>query len=111
MKSKESKTTKPLTSLVEPPLLKDKVFQAKVNEFLKGLEIEQDLIKLRRDRGISQSQLAKILGVSQPLIARLESGVLTNIELKTLARIVLALNGTLKIQVKKAASAQAAGHR
>ncbi len=56
---------------------------------------------LREARGVSQAQLAKALGVSQPAIAKLESGKAKNIELRTLVRAVSALGGTVRIQITK----------
>lgn len=93
------KPTRPLASLVKQTLLEDEVFQEKVEEIFKGLNIAQQLINLRKERGLSQTQFAKLLGVSQPLIAKLESRPLNNIELKKLIRIVVALNGTLKLSI------------
>src|SRR2546421_3398896 len=115
MKAKQARKTRATTRL-ELPLNKNKEFQARVEEFLKGLRIEQKLIGLRKERELTQSQLADILKVSQPFIAKLERGQLNNFELRTLVRAVLALNGTLEIHIKsssdkrtaaRAASAQA----
>ena len=100
MKASGTARTKPISSIVAKPLVEDKGFQGKVEEFLKGLRVEQKLIRLRKEQGLSQNQFAKMLGVSQPFIAKLESGHLTNIELKTLARMVFALNGSLELRIK-----------
>lgn len=110
------KNTLPLTSLVKKPLIEDEAFQDMVEEIFKGLNVAQQLINLRKEQGLSQTQFAKMLGVSQPLIAKLESRPLNNIELKKLVRIVAALNGTLKLTIepnritqKKTLVARAAG--
>ncbi|MBI2555611.1 MAG: helix-turn-helix domain-containing protein [Candidatus Rokubacteria bacterium] len=50
------------------------------------MRIEQDLAPLREQRRLSQRDLARILGVSQPAIAKLESGKAKNLQLKTLLR-------------------------
>jgi predicted XRE-type DNA-binding protein len=117
MKTKR-KTTRPLTSLVKKPLLKDEAFQEKVEEIFNGLKVAQQLIKLRKEQGFSQTEFAEMLGVSQPLIAKLESRPLTNIELRKLVRIVTALNGELELRIKsngapqkKTLAAGASGHR
>lgn len=34
----------------------------------------QNILRLRIDKGMKQKELAKLAGVSQPLIARIESG-------------------------------------
>jgi transcriptional regulator with XRE-family HTH domain len=64
------------------------------------MELEQDLIALREARGVSQSELAKLLGISQPAVAKLESGRSRNIQLRTLASYVAALGGKLKIEIR-----------
>jgi transcriptional regulator with XRE-family HTH domain len=73
------------------------------------MRLEQDLIALREAQGVSQVQLAKALGVSQPAIAKLESGKAKNIELKTLVRAVSALGGTVKIQITPGAKGKHQG--
>jgi transcriptional regulator with XRE-family HTH domain len=85
----------------EEQLTADPSFQHQVEETLNELRLEQDLVTLREARRISQAQLAKALGVSQPAIAKLESGKAKNIELKTLVRAVSALGGTVRIQITK----------
>lgn len=110
----ERKRTRPVDSLVDKPLMEDEAFLEQVDELFRELQIEQQLIKLRKERGYSQSQFARVMGVSQPLIAKLESGPLTNIELKKLIRIVRALNGRLKLEIipdTKKKSVQRSGRR
>ena len=72
-----------------------------VEETLQAMRIEQDLVALHEARGVSQIQLAKILGISQPAVAKLESGKAKNIELCTLVRAVSALGGMVEIKIKK----------
>lgn len=79
----------------------DPALRQRVNELMSQMEIEQGLVALRQDRRISQKTLAKMIGVSQPAIAKLESGGAKNIELRTLARYVGALGGRLKIEIIK----------
>lgn len=76
-------------------------FEAKVQQRLAELEIQQDIITLREDLGLTQSQLAELAGVSQPFIAKLESGRATNIELKTLVRAATALGAHVEIRIRK----------
>ena len=79
----------------------DDDFNRQVEETLQAMRIEQDLVALREARGVSQTQLAKTLGVSQPAVAKLESGKTKNIELRTLVRAVSALGGMVEIKIKK----------
>jgi len=76
-------------------------FRRKVSEALAELRVEQDLIRLRESRGYSQKQLARMLGVSQPAIAKLESGRAKNIGLGTLVRTAAALGGKVRIEIEK----------
>jgi len=67
---------------------------------LNELMLEEQLAKLRRRRGVSQAQLAKIVGVSQPVIARIESGGVQNLTVGTIVRTAAALGGTVKIGIR-----------
>ena len=64
------------------------------------LMLEQQLAALRRKRGISQAKLAKLVGVSQPVIARIESGGVRNLTIGTIARTAAALGGSVEIRIK-----------
>jgi DNA-binding transcriptional regulator YiaG len=79
----------------------DPDFNRQVEEALQAMRLEQDLVALREARGMSQQQLARTLGVSQPAVAKLESGRWKNLELRTLIRTVHALGGRVKIQIMK----------
>lgn len=76
-------------------------FERKVQRRLAELSIEQDVITLREGLGLTQSQLAEIAGVSQPYIAKLESGRAVNIELKTLVRVATALDAHVDAKIAK----------
>jgi len=78
---------------------KDPDLKRRVDELVNEMEIEQGLVALREARGVSQGALARMMGISQPAIAKLESGRAKNIGIRTLARYVAALRGTLKIGV------------
>ena len=77
----------------------DTRLKRKVDEYLNEMMIEQKLAALRNERGITQAQLAKRLGVSQPHIAKLEAGRAKNIELHTLCRWATALGAKLTLDV------------
>jgi predicted XRE-type DNA-binding protein len=79
---------------------RDPHFRAEVDRMLNEMRIRQDLIALREARRLSQAQVAKMLGVSQPLIARIESGGVKNLELRTLARLAAALGASLNIRIE-----------
>jgi transcriptional regulator with XRE-family HTH domain len=70
-----------------------------VEDELAQILIEQKIATLRKRRGLTQAALAERTGVSQPMIAQIESGKLNNLTLKTLARTVRALDASLKIDL------------
>lgn len=77
----------------------DAGLKRKVAEYLNEMMIEQKLAALRTQRGMTQAQLAKRLGVSQPHVAKLEAGRAKNIELHTLCRWATALGAKLTVGV------------
>jgi transcriptional regulator with XRE-family HTH domain len=78
---------------------RDTDLKRKVEEQLNAMMIEQKLAALRTRRGMTQAQLAARLGVSQPHIAKLETGRARNIELHTLCRWATALDARLTVDV------------
>jgi transcriptional regulator with XRE-family HTH domain len=59
------------------------------------------VIQLRTEAKLTQSELAKLAGTSQPSIARLESGSYLNPSLAFLRRIGNALNAYPEIHFQK----------
>lgn len=55
-----------------------------------------ELIKARNEQGITQRELEELSGVSQPVIARMESGK-TSPNLDTIMKVLLALGKTLTV--------------
>jgi transcriptional regulator with XRE-family HTH domain len=70
-----------------------------VEEELAQVLIEHKIANLRKRKGLTQAALARRSGVSQPMIAQIESGKLNNLTLKTLARTARALGASLKIDL------------
>lgn len=70
-----------------------------VEEELAQILIEHKIARLRKSIGLTQAGLARRSGVSQPMIAQIESGKLNNLTLKTLARTARALGAGLKIDL------------
>jgi len=70
-----------------------------VDEELSEILIQQKIAQLRKRRGLTQAALARRSGVSQPMIAQIESGKLGNLTLKTLARTARALGARLKVEL------------
>lgn len=86
---------------IDEELAKDAKLSARVEAELARLRLEQDLVALRERRGISQRTLARMVGVSQPVIARIEAGRTLNIELRTLVKIATALDSEVQITIRR----------
>ena len=71
-----------------------------VDQLLNEMKLEQDLVALREKRGLSQRQFAKLLGTSQPYVAKLESGRVKNLGVKTLVKCARALGGSVTIRIE-----------
>lgn len=69
-------------------------------EDLNAIELEKDLIRtmvqIREEKGLTQSQLAEICNVKQPVIARMESSVHSP-QINSLLKILAPLGYTLQI--------------
>jgi transcriptional regulator with XRE-family HTH domain len=84
------------------------VLEQRVDEFELRREVEDELARvlienklatLRKRRGLTQADFGLRSGVSQPMIAQIESGKLNNLTLRTLARAAAALDASLKIDL------------
>ena len=85
---------------VDRKIKSDPGLKKMVQENLAEMRLEQELAALRARRGMTQKELAARMGVSQPVIAKLESGRVKNLKLRTLSRWTTALGGQLKIAVE-----------
>ena len=102
--NKKNKTQKsPFMNWLKDQVDRNPQVRKMADEMLNEMRVEQDLAALREERGISQSQLAKLLGVSQPAIAKIESGKVKNLTLKTLVRYATALGGEVKVTIDRVA--------
>lgn len=84
-------------------LKQDPAARRRMEEMTEKILVRQDLVALRKVRGLTQRQLAERMGVSQPVVAALESSAPRNIELRTLVRAAAALGATLRISLEIAA--------
>ena len=57
----------------------------------------------RRDAGISQHSLARVVGVDQSVISRLENGKLAGLRLRNLGAVIAALDGRVEFWMGRAA--------
>src|SRR6266542_2182173 len=85
--------TRPLTDL-DRELRNDPEYEAALEELAPYEEIARQLIAFRTEHGLSQAELARRCGVSQPAIARLERGE-HEPRLATLRRVAPASGGSI----------------
>jgi predicted XRE-type DNA-binding protein len=78
---------------------RDAALRQAVEEGLNELQLEQQLTALREARGLPQAQVAKLVGMTQPAIAKLESGRIKNLQVKTLVRVATALGARVTIEI------------
>jgi len=85
---------------IDEQLEADPRLAQEVDEILGEMRLEQDLAALRAKRKLTPRQVAKLIGTSQPYVAKLESGRVKNVEIGTLVKYARALGGTVSIQIK-----------
>ncbi len=78
--------------------LKDPEFRAHYQEERQALMLAIKIAKLREKKGLSQQQMAKLMGTSQQAISRIESGDYEGFTLKTLQKIAEATGTRVKIE-------------
>ena len=76
--------------------LKNPEIRKHYNEYGKQLEIAYQILKLRKQKKLSQAELAKKVGTKQSNIARIEAGQ-QNFSIDTLEKIADALDHKLKV--------------
>lgn len=73
--------------------------QARINEKTAALLLETHLYELREALHISQTEMARQLGIAQPSVAAIEQRG-NEMKISTLKRYVEALGGTLRFDVQ-----------
>jgi predicted transcriptional regulator len=82
--------------------MKDEQFRKEYEQLEDEFNLAEEVLKLRQKQNLSQKDLAKIAGTSQPAIARLESGKYQNVSLSFLRKIGKALNVIPEVHFKAA---------
>ena len=90
----------------EAKQMRDPEFRAAIEE----LEPAYQVARLRIMRGLTQTQLADLVGTKQPSIARLESGKVEP-KLSFLRRVVEALGGRLEVRIAPLEETPASGQK
>ena len=78
--------------------IKDPEFRAHYEEEKQALMLAIKITELREKKGLSQQQLAKLMGTSQQAISRIESGKYEGFTLKTLEKIAESTGMRVKIE-------------
>ena len=78
--------------------MKDPEFKAHYEEEKQALMLAIKIAELREKKGLSQQQLAKLMGTSQQAISRIESGEYEGFTLRTLEKIAEATGTRVKIE-------------
>jgi DNA-binding XRE family transcriptional regulator len=80
--------------------LKDKKIRKYYDAYGKQLEVAYQILKIRKEKKLSQAYLAKKLGTRQSNVARMEAGK-QNFSTELLLKISQALDCRLKIELVK----------
>jgi transcriptional regulator with XRE-family HTH domain len=78
--------------------IKDPEFKTHYQEERQTLKLAMKIAELRDKKGLSQQQLAKLMGTSQQAISRIESGEYEGFTLKTLEKIAESTGMRVKIE-------------
>ncbi|HBA87407.1 MAG TPA: transcriptional regulator [Geobacter sp.] len=85
-------------SVVKEELLKDEEFRAEFVELEDEFALASQLIEARKKAHLTQDEVAKRMGTTQSVVARLESGHPLP-SLRSLKRYAQAVNGKVEIRV------------
>lgn len=80
--------------------LKDQQFKKHYDEYGKRLEVAYKILQMRKNAGISQTELARRIGTKQSNVVRMESGC-QNFTTQTLQKIADVFGCALKIEFIK----------
>ena len=69
-----------------------------VENYKRVMDIIDSLTKLRKEHGLTQTQIAEKLNVKQPVVSQFESA--NEVNITTLLRYVAALGGSLDLTVR-----------
>ena len=80
-------------------LNKDSELKNMVNEEFQKLQIGQQIYDLRKEAGLTQAELADVVGTTGSVISRLESAEYDGHSLKMLERIAIVLGKKVDIRI------------
>ncbi|QEN06837.1 XRE family transcriptional regulator [Oceanispirochaeta crateris] len=84
--------------------LSDPHLKAEYDFLEEEFTLSKEIIQLRKDKNLTQKELAHEIGSSQPAIARLESGNYRNLSLSFLRKVATALDAVPEVHLKRKAN-------
>lgn len=108
---KKKTRTKDAVAILDKMIGDDVELRALIEDEVSNLEIAQLVYDARKQAGLTQQKFAKLVGTTQPVIARLENADYRGHSLKMLGRIAAALGRDLKIRFVPRAVRGRARHR
>lgn len=88
-----------LDRTIEKALKRDPLLKERLEKADRAWDIAFQIINLRERAGLTQKDLAGLVGTKQSNIARLESADYTGYTWKTLEKVTKALNAKLEIKI------------
>ena len=85
--------------------MQDKDFAAEHEALEREYELAKAFIRLRKAHKLTQAELARRAGTSQPAIARLESGTYRNLSLSFLRRVAGVLRAVPEVRLRRVPAA------
>jgi len=82
--------------------MRDPEFAKEYTALEEEYELAAEFMRLRKARNLTQAELARRAGTSQPAIARLESGTYRNLSLSFLRRVARVLDAVPEVHLRKA---------
>lgn len=86
---------------IKDELLSDPEVKKEYDNLEEEFTLANEIIQLRKEKNLTQQQLAQEIGTSQPAIARLESGNYNNISFALLRRVAAALDAIPEVHLKR----------
>lgn len=77
----------------------DRGLAKKADVLVAEMKIEEQLVALRELTGLSQKAAAKLVGATEPYVAKLEAGEIKNPGVKTLVKYATALGGRVTVRI------------
>ena len=82
--------------------LENPEFKSEYDALEDEFTLAREVMQLRKNSNLTQKDLARLAGTSQPAIARLESGNYKNLSLSFIRKVAEALGTVPEIHLKKA---------